>query len=298
MYDVIGGEFSINLNDIPHVPLENDKTLYSSGRCALYLILKDIEIDWPNNFEILLPNYLCDSIPNTVTEAGWSYKFYSINMNLYANTEELLSYCKNDNTVVLLINYFGIINLESIVLDIKKAYPNTIVIIDNVQAFFEPEIKLVDYVFTSYRKWFPCPDGASIIKRNNEKMFIPALKNSKFAEYKFAGNLLKNFTAYLNDDICLELISEGENILNKDYLCWGSKISATIFPNLNLQEIARIRKNNALILHENLTEMGIPHMYRESTPPLYLYQSSFIIEMLLEKFFLKTKFLHQSIGHI
>lgn len=270
MGKIIGGEFAIEINSLPYVTIENNRMLYSSGRCALYLILKDIETKLGNNLEILLPNYLCDSISKTVIDAGWSYKFYSIGVDLYPDWEEILSYNQDNNAIVLLINYFGMINLEPIVLNIKRNMPNTIIIVDNVQAFFEPEIEMVDYTFTSYRKWFPCPDGASVTKRNNEKMLMYPLKNNTFSKYKFAGNLLKNFTAYLGDDISLKLINEGEGILDEDYLCWGSRITTTIIPTLDLKKISEKRKNNARILHEKLEKMSISHVYREQATPLFI----------------------------
>lgn len=277
MDQVIGGEYAIDLRNFISYNnnyMKNDtiKVPYSSGRCALYMILKDIENRNQKSREVLIPDYLCDSISKTIADAGWKYKFYTIKPDLYPDVESI-STCKvnNENEVVLLINYFGMINLEQTVLNIKKNMPNAIIIVDNVQAFYEPKIDMADYTFISYRKWIPCPDGADVIKKNNESLLeFPLREHNIFSQYKFAGNLLKNFTAYLDDKISLQLLQEGEDILDKEYLCRCSNITTTILPTLDLQNMAAVRKNNAKILHENLRKMNISHIYDENAVPLFI----------------------------
>lgn len=277
MDKVIGGEFAIDLNNfILHDNNTMSSTMlkipYSSGRCALYMILRDIEEKRGKKSDILVPNYLCNSITNTIVDAGWNYIFYSVESDLYPNLEDILEH-KTDSTdrIILLINYFGMIGLEQIVIKIKSLMPDVIIVIDNVQAFYEPKIDLADYTFTSYRKWFPCPDGAEVIKRNNENMLeVLFERNNIFSQYKFAGNLLKHFTAYLDDNISLQLLNEGESILDTEYLCRCSEITMAIFPTLDLKNIATLRKNNARILHEYLQKMNIPHVYKENSVPLFI----------------------------
>lgn len=274
---IIGGEFAIDINSLSsnNTNIKSDisnEILYSSGRCALYMILKDIEIELGKKTKIFIPNYLCDSITKTIIDAGWYYRFYSIDTDLYPNLNDLLKQAKdNSNNIFLLINYFGIVSLTQTVLKIKKEISGAIIIIDNVQAFYEPTIDMADYTFTSYRKWFPCPDGAKVIKRNNASMQETSFKyNNTFSQYKFSGNHLKIFSEYLDDNISLELLKKGEDILEKEYLCRCSKITTALFPLLDLEEIARLRKNNAKLLHEHLNQISIPHAYDENSVPLFI----------------------------
>ena len=76
MCKIIGGEFAIHPKGFE--TFDNTSYLqsidYSSGRCGLYAILKDIESLRKKRGGILLPNYLCASITNTIIDAGCKLK--------------------------------------------------------------------------------------------------------------------------------------------------------------------------------------------------------------------------------
>lgn len=68
----------------------------------------------------------------------------------------------------------------------------------------------------------------------------------------------------------MKLLKEGEDILNKEYLCNCSKITARILSTLDLENISVVRKNNARVLHENLQRMNIAHAYNENAVPFFI----------------------------
>lgn len=265
MDKVIGGEFSVESSLLDNKEIKID-IQYSSGRCALAAILNHIKGIFPEVSTILLPNYLCDSITKTVIDSGWEYKFYNIG-------DDLLPYFKDINDLkrvdsLFVINYFGLLNLDEFIQDSKRINPGLIVIEDDVQAYYSYSKSTADYSFTSLRKWFPCPDGALVKSKDKMKPYISSY--SKWSEYKFAGNMLKSCGGLVDDSICLNLLSIGEELLDKEYLSLCSEASKIIFSNIKFDEVANKRKNNAKILHDSLSLMGIKHLYLEDSVPLFI----------------------------
>ena len=265
MNSIIGGEFSIDeklLNNNRSAEIKSH--FFTSGRTALNAILKDIG----DNGVIYIPNFLCSSIVQTIHDSGWDYQFYSINSKLIPVIS--FSEISKHRSVILLINYFGLIDLSDIITEIKKKIPDSILILDNVQAYYAHQYKEIDYFFNSYRKWFPCPDGAEAWKKETGYMLPSVYSDNLWAQYKLAGNLLKNYSDLINDNIALELIEKGESLLDHDYHVNCSEASLRIILNLNLREVADIRKKNAKVLHEGLVELGVEHIWAESAVPLCL----------------------------
>lgn len=268
MGDIIGGEFSIHEETLNS---KNKNTKYdfafSSGRCALFAILNELEHLIGKRGGILLPNFLCDSITNTVCDAGWTYSFYSVKENLHIDFASLRN-IKNYDAIVL-INYFGMTKLDDDINQIKELALKLIVIEDDVQAYYEINNSIADYSFTSLRKWFPCPDGAEVVttKRLNGNI---ELHDNNWAQYKLAGNILKNYCDYIDADIALELLNKGEELLDNMYLSPCSEVTKSIFTSLDLTDIADKRKKNSKILHEELLNLKIPHLFSEVSVPLFV----------------------------
>lgn len=264
MQDVMGGEFLIcneHLTRGSRVPID-----YSSGRCALFYILRQIEKEGVKDKNIFLPDFLCDSITKTVIEAGWKYKFYHINSTLRFDPKEIVENQFSD--VVLVINYFGMLNLDKEILWIKENIPNILVIEDDVQAFYSYSETKADYSFASIRKWFPCPDGGFVFSKYAVEK--PQRPSKIWSYYKFAGNILKNYSQYIGERISLNLIEKGEKLLEKDYLTRCSAVGQKLFSNIEFEEIAAKRKENARVLHNRLLEMEISHIYSDESVPLFV----------------------------
>ena len=275
MGKVIGGEFAVDITRY----LNNDEKklietelLYSTGRCALFAILNDIAVSEKQISKMIyIPDYLCDSITRTIIDAGWQYDYYHIQQNLQADRESLVDKLRRDSKVVLLINYFGLINLSDVVADIRHQSGDTIIIIDNVQAFYEQRrIADIDYEFTSLRKWFPVPDGAGVIKYRFGKMKELKLDMNEFSQYKLIGNIMKNYKEYISEEVILEFLEKGEQLLDQHYLCRSTVVSQEILNAIDFEKIAGRRRKNAAILHEGLDEIGIKHIYTEHAVPLFI----------------------------
>lgn len=265
MHKVMGGEFKIEEKLLQETKDDKLNIPYSSGRTALFTILNNEKI-MRGGGTILIPDYVCDSVTRTIKEAGWNYVFYRINDDLKFNAEEIGKYENIDS--VLVVNYFGMINLEGEINNIKTINPNIIVIEDDVQAFFKYKESKADYSFTSLRKWFPCLDGALI----NTKIQLKdgPIDDSKWSQYKLAGNILKNYENIIDDSIYLELLKKGEELLENEYYSLCSEVSRKIFSNINLDEIAYRRKINAKYLHEELCKLGVKHIYQHDAIPLFI----------------------------
>lgn len=265
MKKIIGGEFKIELKEKMSSPDDN-KGLFSSGRAAFFSILNSTFI---NNLEkVLLPDYLCSSITKTCIDSNIPYEFYHIKKDFLPDSEDLFSKI-NKSSVVLLISYFGIVSVEKIAEEIKKRNSDVIIIIDDVQSFYSTkELAFCDFRFNSYRKWFAVPDGAEIFCK---KGIINTTKNINiFAQYKFSGNLLKNYSDWIDDNLCLELLNKGEKILDENYNCSCSDISKALIPKIPFEEIREKRLENANYLHRELEKMEIKHFFNDNSVPLFL----------------------------
>lgn len=271
MATVIGGEFKIPLAGIETKEFDNG-IFFASGRGAFAAILRKIIVnkdaiqEWGG---VVLPDYLCSSITQVCIDEKISYQFYHIKDDLLPDEEDLLTKLE-DNKVVLLISYFGMINVENIANRIKKHNSNVVIIMDDVQNFYSQysESNFWDYRFNSYRKWFAVPDGAQVFCKSGS-IDLPHAKNT-FAQYKFSGNVLKNFSDWVEDNLCLDLIGKGEEILDTDYNCECSKISRHLIPQLPFEEIKSKRMENASFLHDELEKLGIKHTYNPESVPLFI----------------------------
>lgn len=277
MYKVIGGEFSIDKNLLNKTKDFNENAIFSSGRSALFHILYN---ERPTGGTILVPNYLCESVTRTIIEAGWKYKWYNIDENFKIDLDEIIEY--KDIDAILFINYFGLCKLDNIITEIREAKHNIILIEDDVQAFFDYKNSNADYAFTSLRKWFPCPDGAFI--NTNKELKSIDVSESKWNQYKFAGNILKNYNN-IDDSIYLELLAKGESLLDEEYLSICSEISQIIYANIDFNLVADKRKQNAKFLHCRLKELGIKHLYNKDSVPLFIPVLIKNRELLRKEFF-------------
>lgn len=270
---VIGGEFAISSDLLQkgksrELTLKNDsrKYYYSSGRCALYAILKDIERMYGG---VLLPDYLCDSITRTVIDAGMKYDFYHVKSDFHIDVDSIEGIL-SDSKSILLVDYFGMTNISEDIKKIRECYPELIIIADCVQAFYSMGKYGVDYSFTSFRKWFPCPTGAMVIKQSPRKMIELNLTDGIWWQYKYAGNILKEFQNHISDSIILDLLEKGEECLDREYLCPWDDESIRIFQGIDLKLADMRRKENAAYLHKRLGELGVEHLYTEEGTPLFL----------------------------
>ena len=256
---MIGGEFPITVTDILNAQNRNfdapDVYAYSSGRAALYQILKFLKQE--NGItKVFLPEYLCSSVLVPVKELKLEYAFYPIDELLELEDAAFRS-LYNNNTAVLLINYYGLQDLSQQIKAIRTIDEQAIIIEDDVQAYYEFKKPLdgVDFKFTSLRKTFAVPDGGLVkTKYHLPQVSIP----NTFGQYKAAAALLKSMReGNFNDQIYLELFEKGESLIDSEQECGMSQIAEKLYSFMNEDHVRLRRLNNAHYLIAELKKVGI-----------------------------------------
>lgn len=256
---MIGGEFQIAVTDILNAEnrhLESpDVYAYSSGRAALYQILKYLNQE-KGVTSVLLPDYLCSSILVPVQKLELDYFFYPIDEYLELERTSLAELYKK-NAAVLLINYFGLQDLSSQIKAIRGIDENAIIVEDDVQAYYEFKKPLcnVDFKFTSLRKTFAVPDGGLV----KTKYSLPKVESpNTFGQYKAAAALLKSMReGNFNDNIYLEMFEKGESLIDDELECGMSLIAEKLYSYVDEERVKVRRLNNATYLLEQLKPLGI-----------------------------------------
>ena len=271
---MIGGEFQIAVTDIlnagiKHTVLHNVYT-YSSGRAALYQILKFLKLE-KGVKHILLPNYLCSSVLVPVKTLGLDFTFYPIDEQLELEPSSFAKLYKKDSAV-LVINYFGLKDLIVQIQAIRSLDDQAIIIEDDVQAYYEFKKSLgdVDFKFTSLRKTFAVPDGGLV--KTNQSMPKAETPNT-FGQYKAAAALLKSMReGNFNDQIYLEMFEKGESLIDSELECGMSHIAEKLFDALEEERVKIRRLNNAKYLIEQLDKVGIKPLLplTEDHVPLFI----------------------------
>lgn len=121
----------------------------NNGRSALLYILKARKIR-----RLHLPYFLCDSVSIMCQDNGYEVFFYSVGEDLLPVFDAVLG----PSEYLYVVNYYGQISNQQI-LALKEQYGN--IIVDNVQAFFQPPVPEIDTVY-SCRKFFGVPDGGYV----------------------------------------------------------------------------------------------------------------------------------------
>lgn len=124
----------------------------NTGRAAIFhaVTVAQCETIW-------LPYYQCETVMEFLIQKGIKCKFYHIDS--YFNPIDLQP---QDNEVVLLVNYYGIMSRNRMRRFVDR-FKN--VIIDNSQAFFADPIENCLNVYSA-RKFVGVPDGAYIIGKD------------------------------------------------------------------------------------------------------------------------------------
>lgn len=244
----IGGEFDLNLS----FSKENNFQYFDSGRSAFRRILKDLKKN--DILQIQIPEYLCNSIIDSINKENLSYNFYSLNEKLHVNYSSLIEH--NKNTAVLLINFFGLQKLKEDVEEIQKR--KIPVIVDNSQNFFNTDNFIPDYSFNSFRKFLPVPEGAEAFCKNN-RISAPQTE-SDFGLVKICGGITKNLhEKYLiNENLYLNLFKKGEEILdNQNNIRSISAFSGMLLKTLDFNKLKDIRRNNYIYAKSLLKKSGL-----------------------------------------
>lgn len=271
---VVGGEFDIDINllsGIQDTSFLNEGYLYSSGRAALYHILLYIKSEMRDVRWLMLPDYLCHSIIDTVQKTGFEIIFYPLSASLSLKEDEFRLLYK-EKSAVLIINYFGLVPLNKQVSFLRQIDTEMCIIEDNVQSFFSMAIDNgSDFQFTSFRKTLPLPDGGWV--KTHYTMSSPSLENT-FAQYKIAGGILKSFRTHncFDDQIYLKLLEIGEEQIDVNLNNKVSNLTLELLSGIDLNRVSILRKRNARYLVTGLKSLCIEPLIplSENCIPLFV----------------------------
>jgi dTDP-4-amino-4,6-dideoxygalactose transaminase len=258
MVKEIGSDFPIKLHIFSKKRKNTPKNaiLLASGRDSLTYILKAIK---PKSY-VLLPSYLCTSVLEPFKKLNIKYKFYKVDKNLNINLKDLGGKIKK-SSAVLIINYFGFIQPE--VSKIKELCDkNKIILIeDQVQSFLTKSFFYGDYVFNSYRKFLPLPDGSFLIKPKDKKTKVN-FGRINYSQLRLRAGIAKSMG--LSKDRYYSLFKDAEDRLGEHP--WPTKmsnISKNVLSKLDLKKISRIRRRNYIFLEKNLKSKKINLLFKK-----------------------------------
>ena len=113
--------------------------------------------------KIWIPDYICDSVPNTFRKSGAEVKTYEINKSFLP----VYNFEVKDDEWMLLNDYYGQLKENDIAY--AKDFSKSRLICDENQGFFRRPHEGVD-TFYSCRKWFGVADGGFLITGDGARL--------------------------------------------------------------------------------------------------------------------------------
>lgn len=240
--------------------LLKNSLLLARGRDALKVLIEDMNL--PLGSGILLPTFACEEIYAPFIDAGLKIFYYRVNQDLIPDISHIQQ-IKDDCRVILLINYFGFLQPESVFNQLKNW--GLLIIEDGSHSFLSKGSgEQGDYYFASMRKLLPLLDGAILQKGNGGHIKTIVLKKSrtlfKFRTFRALGQLIKASDIKrprgIKQWFTKEMFSNAERNLGIFPLPAGiSPLSINILNHLDIDLISRIRRKNYQILREGLYDV-------------------------------------------
>lgn len=286
---MLGGEFEIDLSTqrdtFKPAP---DTYYYASGRAALYQIFKSLG---KKISKVWFPDWLCHTMVDAAKQAGFEYTFYALDDAFQASFSALDVSGFKDGDLVLLINYFGLQDLSETAKMIKDAYPNAIVIEDDVQAYYsfaETTNPYADYRFTSLRKTFAIPDGGLVYTQYPMPL---ATQPNTFSKYKIEGGVMKMHRGKsgIKDEDYLTLFEKGSALIDDNYESVMSHDAEKLFAGTDFQWVKQKRQESAAYLIEGLKSLGIKPLIdipKDSVPlfvPIWLEDRNTVRKRMFQR---------------
>jgi hypothetical protein len=161
------------------------------GYYSLLAIIDAIKPAFDDDSLVLLPSYLCPTILIPFRLREIKYKFYKIDENLFVDTDYLVSILDKNVKSVFFIDYFGASQMDHLQPVLKNLKSKKIIVIqDVVQCLQINKSQLFgDYIFNSFRKFFPF-EGSVLLSKEN--MNINFGGNAfRFLKYKRVGQFIR-----------------------------------------------------------------------------------------------------------
>jgi hypothetical protein len=201
---------------------------------------------------------------------NFEIEFFPLNRKMQPKIDNI---SLDKDSIVLVINYFGMTDIKNPIKNIKHNRPDIILIADHVQAYYDTSPEYADFTFNSYRKFLPIPEGADVITNNNCQNFQKPndIEENTFSYSKIIGSILKYYG--IEDRAYLSFFEKGEQILDisKD-IYKATPVAQYLFEQLDHEKIKRKRSENAQYAYDKINKLGLEPLlsYNGSAPPAFI----------------------------
>lgn len=241
-------------------------------RTGLELYLDGLGIE---NGVALVPEFTCQSVVDPFTHHTYKTYGYPLNRDFSIDKISLENLAKTVSPdVILLHNYFG---FETINIQVKRLFPNAIIIDDLTQRFLSTfPTEDADCYVGSIRKWMPVPDGG--FYGGNIKLDLDNSEHEEFINLEL--NALLDKGEYIEGNCSdktkfREAFSKARASLgNQERYCSMALISKKIYNLTPLDNWKKTRQDNGKYLSERLMQfdfLDVPlHEINEETTPFLI----------------------------
>lgn len=223
----IGGYLELE-NNFGKMLHQEALALNLARNCLAYLIrCKDIKT-------LYLPYFLCSTAAQACKKEGILIKYYSVGMDFIPENFNI-----RENEWVYIVNYYGQLSNETI-LELKHKYNN--IIVDNVQAYFQPSVDGIDTIYTC-RKFFGVPDGAFLYTDN-----IASIPLEMDVSYHRMEYILGRYEKAGSD--FYSVYAQNEESYNDLPVRKMSKLTANLLHGIDYDFVKKSRTENFVYLHK------------------------------------------------
>lgn len=209
--------------------------LNCARNCLAYLF-KSCDVQ-----KIYIPYFLCDSVLKTCKKYGIKLQFYHIDENFMP----IIPSGDFSKDWLYVVNYYGQLSNETI-LKIKSKVQN--LIIDNVQAFFQPPVSNVHTIYTC-RKFFGVSDGAYLYTDSKLDEVLERDISYKRMNFLF-GRFEKSAYEFYQEYVANNDLFENEPIKQM------SSLTENLMCSFDYSAVAQRRTENFNYLYESLNSMN------------------------------------------
>ncbi len=241
------------------------KIYTGNGRTATsYILLNAVHLTEED--VILLPDYLCVSVINSLEVCPARFRFYRVKRDLTVDLEDLKSKLDEQVKVLYAIHYFGVPQPKEVVEEMLRLVREwkLILIEDLTQTLYtadEGRIGFGDYLVASTRKWMPVTDGGILAVRDGVDCPAVPLKDA-YDEAVYRQLLISvmrdYYDAHQEADMSyyLQLEREANKARYLDFTPREmTELTSRIFFNMDHENSIRKRRENYTYLYEQLKDV-------------------------------------------
>lgn len=236
----IGGYIEFERNSKQMLYEEGMKLNCGRNALAYLLLARGIK-------KLAMPYFMCNSCDGIINKHHVSVRYYHIDWNFSPTGIKL-----EDDEWLYLVNFYGQLS-NQFIQDLVDQH--TRIIVDNVQAYFQPPIPGVDTIY-SCRKFFGVADGAVLFTEKRLNCVLE--QDESFERMRFLlGRFERTASEFYSESVANNELFEHEPLKQM------SKLTENLLRGVNYEEVKRKRVANFSSLHEllgqtNKLEIRIP----------------------------------------